>query len=145
MKERGGSYPGGSCGFWGCCGAAASVGMCMSILTKSLQQKRTSVCILIIRTNVPSVKCYFLLILGISSICRPFSGCAVIRARPPDALLILFRIAASDRVGRLQADPEMFLEQLCRHLHCRKYKQMFFFVAGEGGVQYEDPRSDVCI
>lgn len=35
MKERGGSYPGGSCGFWGCCGAAVSVGMCMSILTKS--------------------------------------------------------------------------------------------------------------
>lgn len=35
MKERGGSYPGGSCGFWGCCGAAVSVGMCMSIITKS--------------------------------------------------------------------------------------------------------------
>ena len=35
MKERGGSYPGGSCGFWGCCGAAVSVGMCTSILTKS--------------------------------------------------------------------------------------------------------------
>ncbi len=35
MKERGGKYPGGSCGFWGCCGAAVSVGMCMSILTKS--------------------------------------------------------------------------------------------------------------
>lgn len=33
MKERGSRYPGGSCGFWGCCGAAVSAGMAMSILT----------------------------------------------------------------------------------------------------------------
>lgn len=33
MKKRGGRYPGGSCGFWGCCGAAVSAGMCMSIIT----------------------------------------------------------------------------------------------------------------
>lgn len=35
MKSRGNEYPGGSCGFWGCCGAAVSTGMCMSILTKA--------------------------------------------------------------------------------------------------------------
>lgn len=35
MKERGGKYPGGSCGFWGCCGAAVSVGMFISIITKA--------------------------------------------------------------------------------------------------------------
>ncbi len=33
MKARGGNYPGGSCGFWGCCGAAVSVGMFLSIIT----------------------------------------------------------------------------------------------------------------
>ena len=35
MKSRGNEYPGGSCGFWGCCGAAVSTGMCMSIITKA--------------------------------------------------------------------------------------------------------------
>ncbi len=35
MKARGGKYPGGSCGFWGCCGAAVSTGMFLSIVTKS--------------------------------------------------------------------------------------------------------------
>ncbi len=33
MKARGGKYPGGSCGFWGCCGAAVSAGMFFSIAT----------------------------------------------------------------------------------------------------------------
>ena len=33
MKKRGARCPGGSCGFWGCCGAAVSAGMCMSIIT----------------------------------------------------------------------------------------------------------------
>lgn len=33
MKLRGAEYPGGSCGFWGCCGAAVSAGMYMSIIT----------------------------------------------------------------------------------------------------------------
>jgi len=33
MNARGSRYPGGSCGFWGCCGAAVSVGMSISILT----------------------------------------------------------------------------------------------------------------
>lgn len=33
MRSRGGSYPGGSCGFWGCCGAAVSAGMFISIIT----------------------------------------------------------------------------------------------------------------
>ena len=33
MHERGRQYPGGSCGFWGCCGAAVSVGMFVSIIT----------------------------------------------------------------------------------------------------------------
>ena len=33
MRSRGGSYPGGSCGFWGCCGAAVSAGMFWSIVT----------------------------------------------------------------------------------------------------------------
>ena len=27
MCKRGGEYPGGACGFWGCCGAAVSAGM----------------------------------------------------------------------------------------------------------------------
>ena len=33
MKERGTKYPGGSCGYWGCCGAAVSAGMFLSIAT----------------------------------------------------------------------------------------------------------------
>lgn len=33
MKVRGSKYPGGSCGFWGCCGAAVSTGMFLSIVT----------------------------------------------------------------------------------------------------------------
>lgn len=35
MKARGNEYPGGSCGLWGCCGAAVSTGIFMSILTKA--------------------------------------------------------------------------------------------------------------
>lgn len=35
MKARGSVYPGGSCGFWGACGAAVSAGMFMSIITKA--------------------------------------------------------------------------------------------------------------
>lgn len=35
IKERGSEYPGGACGLWGCCGAAVSAGMFMSILTKA--------------------------------------------------------------------------------------------------------------
>lgn len=35
MVQRGKQYPGGSCGFWGCCGAAVSVGMFISIITES--------------------------------------------------------------------------------------------------------------
>ena len=35
MKARGSKYPGGACGMWGCCGAAVSVGMFMSIVTKA--------------------------------------------------------------------------------------------------------------
>lgn len=33
MKSRGSKVPGGSCGFWGACGAAVSAGMYMSIVT----------------------------------------------------------------------------------------------------------------
>lgn len=33
MHTRGSRYPGGSCGFWGCCGAAVSAGMFWSIVT----------------------------------------------------------------------------------------------------------------
>ncbi len=33
MRARGGAYPGGSCGFWGACGAAVSAGMALSIAT----------------------------------------------------------------------------------------------------------------
>lgn len=35
MKERGSEYPGGACGIWGCCGAAVSAGIFMSIITKA--------------------------------------------------------------------------------------------------------------
>lgn len=35
MKARGSEYPGGACGFWGCCGAAVSAGMFFSIVTKT--------------------------------------------------------------------------------------------------------------
>ncbi len=35
MRSRGGQYPGGSCGFWGCCGAAVSAGMFLSIATQT--------------------------------------------------------------------------------------------------------------
>lgn len=33
MIKRGSAVPGGSCGFWGCCGAAVSSGIFMSIIT----------------------------------------------------------------------------------------------------------------
>ena len=42
MKARGSQYPGGSCGFWGCCGAAVSVGMYMSIATQATPLTTTS-------------------------------------------------------------------------------------------------------
>lgn len=35
MKVRGGEYPGGACGLWGCCGAAVSTGIFMSIIMKA--------------------------------------------------------------------------------------------------------------
>lgn len=33
MRARGAEYPGGACGYWGCCGAAVSAGMFLSIVT----------------------------------------------------------------------------------------------------------------
>lgn len=33
MEKRGSGYPGGACGLWGCCGAAVSTGMFLSIAT----------------------------------------------------------------------------------------------------------------
>ena len=33
MRERGSQLPGGICGFWGCCGAAVSAGIFLSIVT----------------------------------------------------------------------------------------------------------------
>lgn len=35
MKKRGSAVPGGSCGFWGACGAGLSTGMAVSILTET--------------------------------------------------------------------------------------------------------------
>ena len=35
MRARGGKCPGGTCGFWGCCGAAVSAGMFWSIVTST--------------------------------------------------------------------------------------------------------------
>lgn len=35
MRERGKAYPGGSCGFWGACGAAVSAGMFFSIVQET--------------------------------------------------------------------------------------------------------------
>ena len=35
MMERGKKYPGGSCGYWGCCGAAVSTGMFLSVATET--------------------------------------------------------------------------------------------------------------
>ena len=35
MRSRGSKYPGGACGMWGCCGAAVSTGMFVSIVTKA--------------------------------------------------------------------------------------------------------------
>lgn len=35
MRARGGEYPGGACGLWGCCGAAVSTGMFVSIVTRA--------------------------------------------------------------------------------------------------------------
>lgn len=35
MLRRGKSCPGGTCGFWGCCGAAVSAGMFVSIVTNA--------------------------------------------------------------------------------------------------------------
>lgn len=35
MRARGGSVPGGACGFWGACGAGVSAGMAISIITGS--------------------------------------------------------------------------------------------------------------
>ena len=33
MKKRGSQVPGGTCGFWGCCGAAVSTGIFVSLVT----------------------------------------------------------------------------------------------------------------
>lgn len=35
MINRGSTVPGGACGFWGCCGAAVSAGIFMSIITET--------------------------------------------------------------------------------------------------------------
>ena len=35
MRSRGSEVPGGVCGMWGCCGAAVSTGIFMSIITKA--------------------------------------------------------------------------------------------------------------
>ena len=35
VRARGREYPGGSCGLWGCCGAAVSAGIFMSVITKA--------------------------------------------------------------------------------------------------------------
>lgn len=35
MRHRGSEYPGGACGMWGCCGAAVSTGIFMSIILKA--------------------------------------------------------------------------------------------------------------
>ncbi|MCU0078179.1 DUF5714 domain-containing protein [Extibacter muris] len=35
MRARGSEVPGGACGMWGCCGAAVSTGIFMSIVTKA--------------------------------------------------------------------------------------------------------------
>ena len=35
MQKRGGNVPGGTCGFWGACGAGISTGMFVSIITKA--------------------------------------------------------------------------------------------------------------
>ena len=39
MVRRGGQVPGGACGVWGCCGAAVSAGMFMSIVIGSTPMK----------------------------------------------------------------------------------------------------------
>ena len=40
MVRRGRQLPGGICGFWGCCGAAVSAGIAVSIITGSTPLKR---------------------------------------------------------------------------------------------------------
>jgi len=40
MLRRGGQVPGGICGLWGCCGAAVSAGIAVSIITGSTPLKR---------------------------------------------------------------------------------------------------------
>lgn len=40
MKRRGSQVPGGICGLWGCCGAAVSAGIAVSIITGSTPLKR---------------------------------------------------------------------------------------------------------
>ncbi|MBD3187942.1 SAM-dependent methyltransferase [Candidatus Bathyarchaeota archaeon] len=40
VKERAGKVPGGTCGFWGACGAAVGVGIAIAILTRSTPKKR---------------------------------------------------------------------------------------------------------
>ncbi|MDO4182485.1 MAG: DUF5714 domain-containing protein [Coriobacteriia bacterium] len=40
LKERSLQVPGGTCGYWGCCGAATSAGQALSIITGSTPMKR---------------------------------------------------------------------------------------------------------
>lgn len=40
LKKRSLQVPGGTCGFWGCCGAATSAGQAMSIINGSTPMKR---------------------------------------------------------------------------------------------------------
>lgn len=35
IRHRGSEYPGGACGMWGCCGAAVSTGIFMSVILKA--------------------------------------------------------------------------------------------------------------
>ncbi len=42
MERRGKQVPGGTCGFWGACGASISLGIFMSIITEATPLKNTS-------------------------------------------------------------------------------------------------------
>lgn len=42
LEKRGGAIPGGTCGFWGCCGAALSAGIFLSIVTQSSPMSQES-------------------------------------------------------------------------------------------------------
>lgn len=116
MKTRGESYPGGSCGFWGCCGAAVSAGMAMSILTMasplSVQPWHQS--------NEMTARCLSAIApLGGPRCCKRNSYTAILTAVPYLNETLGLSIPLLEQV-QCEYSPE---NRECRRISCPYYKK----------------------